>query len=121
MSERKVCTVCGREGHRASHCPTRERDIERYLVEQVQARGGEVRKVQWIGRRGAPDRLVLLPVPPSEWGYPSGWSGASAWVEVKAPGGRLEPHQEREHARLRNYGQHVMVVDSFKRVDEVLS
>lgn len=40
----------------------RERDVEQYLVEQVKAKGGEVRKVKWIGRNGAPDRLVLLPL-----------------------------------------------------------
>ena len=39
----------------------RERDIERHLVKRVKELGGEVRKVQWIGRRGAPDRLVMLP------------------------------------------------------------
>lgn len=100
----------------------RERDIERYLIERVEARGGEVRKVQWIGRRGAPDRLILLPNAPASWGYGRLSShGASAWVEVKAPGERPEPHQEREHMRLRNYGQHVVVVDSFERVDEVLA
>jgi hypothetical protein len=38
-----------------------ERDIERHLVKRVKALGGEVRKVQWVGRRGAPDRLVMLP------------------------------------------------------------
>jgi hypothetical protein len=38
----------------------RERDIEAHLVKRVKAMGGEVRKVQWIGRRGAPDRLVMI-------------------------------------------------------------
>lgn len=38
-----------------------EAKIEAYLVKQVKALGGEVRKVKWIGRRGAPDRLVMLP------------------------------------------------------------
>jgi len=39
----------------------RESTIELYLVEQVKALGGEVRKVKWIGRNGAPDRIVMLP------------------------------------------------------------
>ena len=39
----------------------RESVIEKYLVQRVKALGGEVRKVNWIGRRGAPDRLVMLP------------------------------------------------------------
>ncbi|NYT44576.1 VRR-NUC domain-containing protein [Alcaligenaceae bacterium] len=39
----------------------RESEIEDYLVQRVRGMGGEVRKVKWIGRRGAPDRLVMLP------------------------------------------------------------
>lgn len=85
----------------------RERDIEQYLVKQVKACGGEVRKVQFIGRRGAPDRLVMLPY-------------STVWVELKAPGMKPEPHQAREHARMRRMGQRVEVVDSFRRVDAIL-
>lgn len=85
----------------------RERDIEQYLVKQVKACGGEVRKVQFIGRRGAPDRLVMLPF-------------STVWVELKAPGVKPEPHQAREHARMRRMGQRVEVVDSFRRVDAIL-
>jgi hypothetical protein len=46
------------------HPPARrllERDIEAHLVKRVKALGGEVRKVQWVGRASAPDRLVMLP------------------------------------------------------------
>ena len=38
-----------------------EAKIEKYLCDRVKMLGGEVRKVKWIGRRGAPDRLVMLP------------------------------------------------------------
>ena len=88
--------------------PPRERDIERYLVEQTAKHGGETRKVQWIGRHGAPDRLVMLP-------------GVAIWVELKAPGEKAKPHQLREHERMRALGQRVVVVDSFDGVDKVLS
>jgi len=37
----------------------RESDIEAHLVKRVKELGGEVRKVKWIGRNGAPDRLVM--------------------------------------------------------------
>lgn len=87
----------------------REIVIERYLVERVRSKGGEVRKVRWIGRKGAPDRVAMLP------------GGRLIWVEVKAPGEQPEPHQAREHARMRRTGQCVEVVDSFARVDEVLA
>ena len=94
----------------------RESDIENYLVERVQALGGMVRKVVWQGRRGAPDRLVVLPLKKEGLFY----SDPSIWIELKAPGKTPEPHQEREHARMRKYGLRVEVVDSIERVNEVL-
>lgn len=87
---------------------TRESDIESYLVERVRDMQGEVRKVKWLGRHGAPDRIVMLP-------------GRTIWVELKAPGEKAKPHQVREHDRMRRMGQHVVVVDSFEGVDEVLA
>ena len=86
----------------------RESDIEKYLVERVKALGGEVRKVKWIGRHGAPDRIVMLP-------------DRTIWAELKAPGEKCRPHQIREHERMRRMGQRVEVVDSFEGVDEVLA
>lgn len=85
----------------------RESDIEDYLVERVKALGGEVRKVKWIGRRGAPDRLAMMP-------------GATLWIELKAPGEKAQPHQAREHARMRKMGQQVVVVDSLVAIDALL-
>lgn len=86
----------------------RESTIEKHLVKRVTALGGEIRKVEWIGRRGAPDRFVMLPE-------------GCLWVELKAPGKTPEPHQEREHARLRKMGQIVLVLDSIESVDEWLA
>jgi hypothetical protein len=92
----------------------RERDIEEYLVARVKAMGGEVRKVKWIGRNGAPDRFVLLPS--SEPLMP----GRHLWVELKAPGKVPEDHQLREHDRMRRIGCAVLVIDSFAGVEEML-
>ena len=86
----------------------RERDIEAYLVKRVKTAGGEVRKVKWIGRRGAPDRFVMLP------------TGTHYWVELKAPGKAAEPHQLREHARMSAMGQPVEVIDSLAGVEGLL-
>jgi hypothetical protein len=91
----------------------RESEIEAYLVKRVKALGGEVRKVQWIGRRGAPDRRVMLP------GHMVRQS--NAWVELKAPGVKPEAHQVREHARMRRRGELVLVIDSIEAVDRWLS
>jgi hypothetical protein len=100
--------------------PIRERDVEAYLVKRVKALGGEVRKVKWIGRNGAPDRVVMLPAPLNDMGLRSR-PPRTLWIELKAPGKKPEPHQAREHERMRKMGQRVEVVDSFGRVDEVLS
>lgn len=91
----------------------KESQIEAHLVERVKALGGEVRKVQWLGRRGAPDRLVMLPdLNPSY---------RTVWVELKAPGLKPEPHQRREHERMRRMGQRVEVIDSIEAVEALLA
>ncbi len=96
----------------------RESEIENYLVDRVKALGGEVRKVAWIGRRGAPDRLVMLPK--SETAIWNSWSNA-IWVELKAPGEKAKPHQKREHDRMTAMGQNVVVIDSIEGVDALLT
>jgi hypothetical protein len=80
-----------------------ERDIEKYLVRRVKAIGGEIRKVQWIGFNGAPDRLVM-------------YKGAT-FVELKRPGKTLEKHQQREHDRMFAKGIDVAMINSFTGVD----
>lgn len=96
----------------------RERDIERHLVKRVKELGGEVRKVKWIGRRGAPDRVVMLS--PGIVIYPGPEYGYTIWVELKAPGVKPEAHQIREHNRMREMGQRVVVIDSIEGVEELL-
>ena len=93
----------------------RESTIEKHLVARVKALGGEVRKVQWIGRRGAPDRVVMLPRADTTW------VNSAIWVELKAPGVKAEAYQLREHERMRAMGQRVVVIDSIEGVEELLS
>ena len=107
-----------------------EAKIEKYLCDRVKMLGGEVRKVKWIGRRGAPDRLVMLPEARKQVRHdgPKGTTytdklvraAATIWVEVKAPGEVPEPHQAREHARMRAMGQRVEVIDSMEGADNLL-
>lgn len=87
----------------------RERDIEQHLVKRVKALGGEIRKVNWVGRANAPDRLVLLP------------ERRSIWVELKAPGKKPTAQQIREHNRMRRMGELVEVIDSLEAVEELLA
>lgn len=85
----------------------RESQVEAYLVKRVKACGGEVRKVKWIGRNSCPDRLVML-------------NGRSFWVELKSPTGKSTPAQIREHDRLSERGQTVMVLHDKQEVDAVI-
>jgi hypothetical protein len=94
----------------------RESEIEKYLAKRVRELGGECRKVQWVGRRGAPDRLVMLPADLVRNGATN-----SVWVELKAPGQKAKPHQLREHDRMRAMGQRVVVIDSLEGVEGLLS
>jgi hypothetical protein len=98
----------------------RERDIERHLVKRVKELGGEVRKVQWIGRVGAPDRLVMLP-PLGDIDSHFYRRARSFWVELKAPGEKPRASQLREHERMRTMGQRVVVIDSIEGVEELLA
>lgn len=87
----------------------RESVIEKHLVKRVKELGGEIRKAQWIGRTGAPDRRVMLPGRPP------------VWIELKATGIAAEPHQIREHNRMRRLGELVEVIDSIEGVEELLA
>ena len=101
-----------------------ERDVEAYLVERVEAMGGEVRKVKWIGRNSAPDRLVMLPL--TRVGRH--WTMPTIWVELKNPKTILtfpsnarERAQAREHVRMRKMGQRVEVIGTLEGVEGLLS
>lgn len=112
-----------------------ERDIEKRLVERVKALGGEVRKVAWVGRGGAPDRLVMLPFRTALHVTPTNRTGtryqkppAAIWVELKNPdtiktfpANAHERAQAREHERMRKMGQVVVVIGTVEQIEELLS
>ena len=85
-----------------------ECEIEKYLVSEVKKLGGTAYKFTSPGHAGVPDRLCLMP------------NGTIFFVELKATGKTTRPLQEREILRIRAYGQRVYVVDSRKRIDEIL-
>lgn len=82
-----------------------ESKLERWAVQQITRVNGRTRKVKWIGRRGAPDRLVWIP----QWEFPELW-------EFKAPGAPLEDYQEREHKRLNRMGFVCRKIDTQEEV-----
>lgn len=98
-----------------------ERIVEQHLVKRVKELGGEVRKIQWVGRRGAPDRLVMLP-PYFQRMF------MTIWVELKNPetirtfpANAHERQQAREHERMRRMGQRVAVIGTIEQVEELLA
>jgi len=101
----------------------REGQVRAHLVKRVKEVGGEIRKVQWVGRKSAPDELVMLPaISPYH-----GDDGKSVFVELKAtglaatcPNDAHERAQHREHERMRKFGLRVVVIDSIEGVEELL-
>ena len=85
----------------------RESEVEDYLVKCVKKLRGEVRKVKWIGRRGAPDRFVMV-------------CGLNFFVELKAPGKKPNEQQRREIDSLKSRHVDVYVVDGIEAVDALL-
>ena len=104
-----------------------ESTVETALVERIKALGGDTRKVKWLCRNGAPDRLVMLPEVRQKYSHdgPKGRTyhsrvlqpAATVWVELKAPGELPEPHQLRRHKELRMRGCLVLVLDSTTAID----
>lgn len=86
----------------------RESKIEKYLVDEVAAIGGEAVKFPPLFYRGFPDRIVLLP------------GGVIVFVELKAPGETPRLIQQKVHARLKAWGFRVEVIDSKEAVDEFI-
>lgn len=94
----------------------RESLIETTLTRKVKAMGGEIRKVQWLGRNGCPDRFIMHPSLPG-----------GVWVEVKNPDtiktfpkGAREEQQYREHQRMREAGCRVEVIGTLEQIDALL-
>lgn len=85
----------------------REKEVEKYLIRAVRKTGGLCLKFISPGWSGAPDRICLWP------------GGRIAFVEVKRPGERLRPLQERRAEELRELGFNVCVVDSLQKAREV--
>lgn len=85
-----------------------ERDIEKYLVAEVRKRGGEAYKFTSPAMRGVADRLVVMP-------------GRIWFVELKRPGGKLTPLQERFRDRMLQLLQYHVVLSSRAEVDQWLT
>ena len=81
------------------------RDIEAYFRKAVAAAGGVAFKFVSPSHRGVSDRVVCLP-------------GATWFVELKRPGGRLSPLQKVFAAEMERLGQNYAVLSSQMEIDE---
>lgn len=77
-----------------------EQQLEQLLKREVEKRGGQAWKFTSPGKAGVPDRLILLP------------GGRAVFVELKAPGGRLQELQKKRAAELQALGFTVHCLDS---------
>ena len=73
--------------------------MEDWACERAEEAGWLVRKVQWVGRRNAPDRLFAK-------------DGRVVFIEFKRPGGKLLRGQPREIEAFRAAGVEVFVADN---------
>ena len=100
-----------------------EGDLRKKLKVRVEAYGGEIRAVSWLGRRNAPDVLCLFPdtAPhPIGFGNEAGWNMHHPFVETKAPKKGPTEAQAREHERMRAAGCEVLVISTEAQLDEWL-
>ncbi len=78
---------------------TPEGRVAAALRQAVIEAGGEIRKLRWEGRNGAPDYFVIL-------------NGKVWLIECKAPGKRPRASQMLEFERLLQAGINVLVIDN---------
>lgn len=86
----------------------REKTIEQKLVGAVRAAGGLAPKWVSPGLDGVPDRIILLP------------GGHMAFAELKAPGKKPRPLQEKRIGQLRRLGFPVYIIDSVEQIQTIL-
>lgn len=86
----------------------KESVIERHLAISAKKMGGMAVKFASPGLDGVPDRIVLLP------------KRKMAFVELKAPGKKLRPLQEKRRRQLMVLGFPVYVIDDVGQIGGVL-
>ena len=85
-----------------------ERTIEQTLVRETKKAGGIAPKLTSPGTAGMPDRLLILP------------HGKICFVELKAPGQKPRPIQQRQTERLTNLGCMVRTIDHPNQIQGLL-
>ena len=86
----------------------REKHIEQKLIKKVKDKGGLALKLVSPSLDGLPDRLLLLS------------KGKIAFAELKAPGKKLRPLQEKRKRQLEELEFLVFVIDNADEIDAVI-
>jgi len=84
-----------------------EKDVENLLIREIEKVGGQALKFTVPGKTGMPDRLILIP------------GGKVMFVEVKAPGEKPRPLQEKRMKDLEKLGFKTLVVDSYTSIENI--
>lgn len=87
----------------------RESDVESYLKKNIERVGGLCLKFVSPGRAGVPDRICLMP------------NGIHFFAEVKAPGKKLRPLQQKCKKDFEGLKHPVRIVDSKEAVDLLIA
>jgi hypothetical protein len=88
---------------------TSEKVIEKYLVDQIKARGGLCIKLLTNQFIGLPDRLILIP------------EHRIAFAELKSTGQKPRKIQVIVHNKIRALGFKVYVIDTIQGVHKLLN
>ena len=86
----------------------RERSVEASIIDMVTAAGGYCLKWVCPGRRGLPDRIILLP------------GAVIIFLEVKRPGEKPTALQEEWLRRLRKLGFRATWADSLEAARHII-
>lgn len=85
-----------------------EKCVEQKLVTEAKKMGGLAVKFVSPGLDGVPDRLILFP------------GGKVAFAELKAPGKKLRPLQEKRKRTLEGLGFRFYVIDNVEKIGGIL-
>lgn len=101
---------------------TPEGEVVEYAKKQLKAKGCLVRKISYEMRRGCPDLLVLVPEYPAEDRFRAyDFAARTMFLEIKKDEQtKPDPHQQREHERMRAVGADVRTIGSKAQVDELV-
>ena len=102
MSEVRAPTIqlTGMLGLLQARMPV-ESQIQSAVIAFAREHKWYVRRLQWVGRIGAPDVFAAR-------------NGVVVLVEFKRPNGKLSPGQVVEHKLLAQHGVHVHVIDNLE-------